>query len=594
MPLSPGDRLDEFVLRRRIGEGSFGEVWEAENTATPGARVAVKVPTREDAVRELRREGRIVERLSHPAIVPVLAQRLDHDPPYLVYALVEGPSLADVLRADPITPWAVAARMFRELLQALAHAHQQGVIHRDLKPANILLAGEGDVVLTDFGLGRAAEATARSLSLSTSRSSAEELRLVGTLRYMSPEQAAGQEATVASDLYAAGVILHEMLTGDATRLRFPIHEAPIWLSAIVERATRPDPAQRYQSAEQMIAALDAPVQAARVRSVFSRLRMDASERQVGRNLRYLLLVSTVLLAILLWLFGRDGEWESRQTRVGGASDGTQPLHAVEQGLRGATIAASKRALCAIAAPPDGSVVAAGGLGGSVTLWNTSSRTRLLSTDMPCATRALAFSHDGQRLYAGGEDGTIRVLEVATGRELDELKGHQSAVGSLAVSEDGAMVVSGGWDWTVRVWDAARATERMLLFDGARAGGRPVTWSTPEQGCDVAIRGRRLFASDATGGAHEWDLGDFHKVEDPRSDAAAILFGAHSPDGKRWAAAGSGGTVEVWGEATGTSVRRVWKGSTGGRDAKRLLLLPAQLWSANSDGTLTVWDLPSGE
>ncbi len=621
MPLSPGDHLEEFVLCRRIGEGAFGEVWEAEDA---GARVALKVPTHPEAVQELRREGRIQERLSHPSIVPTLALRLDHDPPYVVFQLVEGPSLADLLREKRTLPWQEAVRVLRGLLEALVYAHAGGVIHRDVKPENVLLAPDGDVLLTDFGLGRATEAAARSLSLSVSRSDGEELRLVGTLRYMSPEQAEGRGATERSDLYAAGVVLHEMLTGDATRMRFPIAEAPVWLSAVAERATRPDPLLRYRSAEEMLRALDAPVLRARARGMFSRLQVADQERRLGRIVLGLMAVA-LLASGAFWLWVRDEEWESRQTRATG-------VPAAREGLPAATIVASDRALHALAASPDGCVVAAGGEGDTVTLWSVASTARILGSEMPCATHSLAFSRDGQRLVAGGADGRIRILEVSTGRELEEFSGHESTVGSVAVSEDDSLVASGGWDWTVRVWDAKRGGQEKILADGRRVGAeRPAGWSHPEQGCEVAILGSSLVATDAAGRLREWDLGDLRRVFTPLADAEGIRSAALAPDGTRWASVGRRGTIALREQGTGGAIRTLWTGTTHarevafsadgrfvaacgwgasawlrdlgpanrgerlqmrGRDANAILFLPGQLWSANDDGTIAIWRLPS--
>jgi serine/threonine-protein kinase len=215
-----GDRISEYVLDAPAGSGTFGTVWRARHHVWSQQVVAIKLPTSPLYLRELQREGLAAAKLSHPNVVK--AQGFDpySDPPYLVMEYVDGPSLRDVLRKGPLAvPAAVA--ILRQVLAGLGHAHEHGIVHRDLKPENILVthggvAGgfldDGCVKITDFGLGQT-QSHAGSIAYSLSIS-ADAGKLVGTLDYMSPEQRGGETLDARSDLYACGVMLFEMVTGE--------------------------------------------------------------------------------------------------------------------------------------------------------------------------------------------------------------------------------------------------------------------------------------------------------------------------------------------------------------------------------------------
>lgn len=217
-----GDRINNYLLEAQVGAGSFGQVWRARHHVLDEV-VAIKVLTDPQYVRNFRQEGVVVHGLRHPNIV----RAMDIDPyaevPYLVMEYVDGPSLRAVIDQHPQGVGVeLAVRVLRGVLAALQAAHQAGLVHRDVKPANILLrmpdgllasVQEGDVKLTDFGLGRAAAVTTASLVQSGSLVTEEGKNIAGTLVYMSPEQRAGAELDGRSDLYSCAVVFFEMLTG---------------------------------------------------------------------------------------------------------------------------------------------------------------------------------------------------------------------------------------------------------------------------------------------------------------------------------------------------------------------------------------------
>jgi serine/threonine protein kinase len=201
--------VGRFRVRRKLGEGAFGAVYRAYDPQLD-REVAVKVPhpavlANPKRVERFLREAKAAARLRHPHIVPVFDAGKDGEGLYIASAFVEGKPLSDVV-GEAGTDFPRAARLVRELCEALAYAHGEGVVHRDVKPDNVLLDAQDRVHLLDFGLAARADDESRLTS---------DGAVMGTPSYMAPEQAAGRsaEAGPAADQYAAGVVLYELLTG---------------------------------------------------------------------------------------------------------------------------------------------------------------------------------------------------------------------------------------------------------------------------------------------------------------------------------------------------------------------------------------------
>jgi serine/threonine protein kinase len=198
---------DRYTLTERIAAGGMGEVWAAADTVL-GRTVAIKLMhpalgEDPDFVERFRSEARHTAALHHPNITTVFDYGEDGGTSYVVMELVTGQPLSRLIsERAPLTAQATAS-ILSQTAGALEAAHQGGVVHRDVKPANILVTPDGTVKLTDFGISRAVDATPLT----------QTGQIVGTAQYLSPEQALGQSATASSDIYALGVVGHEMLTG---------------------------------------------------------------------------------------------------------------------------------------------------------------------------------------------------------------------------------------------------------------------------------------------------------------------------------------------------------------------------------------------
>ncbi|MCC6230028.1 MAG: serine/threonine protein kinase [Phycisphaerales bacterium] len=222
--LAPGTRVASYHLVRLVGSGSMGDVYEAESLA--GNRVAVKIVRPGAVSRELRRrfefETIALSRLHHPNIAGLIEsgefESQEGSRPYLVMEFVQGPTITEHVRATSMKG-DVLLSLFAKVCDAVEHAHRCGVIHRDLKPANILVeSATGEPKIVDFGV-------ARELDPDATLATIPGHHLIGSVPYMSPEQASGAEVDTRSDVYSLGTVLYELVAGSpafaATRTSLP-------------------------------------------------------------------------------------------------------------------------------------------------------------------------------------------------------------------------------------------------------------------------------------------------------------------------------------------------------------------------------------
>jgi serine/threonine-protein kinase len=255
---------DRYEVQGRIGVGGMAEVWRGYDR-TLNRTVAIKTLLPQFArdasfVNRFRREAQAAARLNHPGIVSVYDSGTDGETPYIVMQFIEGRTLADYLASGKTIPPMKAAQVAKEIAEALAAAHAEGVIHRDIKPANVMVTRDGKVLVMDFGIARL---------ISGPETAPQTSAVLGTASYLSPEQAQGQSVDARTDIYALGVVLYEMLTGrppftgdspmaiaykqvnatpEAPSSVNP--DVPPELDAVVMRALSKNPANRYQTGQE--------------------------------------------------------------------------------------------------------------------------------------------------------------------------------------------------------------------------------------------------------------------------------------------------------------------------------------------------------
>lgn len=279
-----------YALERELGRGGMGIVYLARDLSLDRP-VAIKLlPPSLASVPKHRerflREARTAARLSHPNIVPIHSVEEHGDFVLFVMGYVDGETLAErIARRGPLAPEA-AARMLQEVAWALAYAHQHGVIHRDIKPDNILLERAGGrALVSDFGIAH----------VETAGAEAGAVEIMGTVRYMSPEQRSGQPVDRRSDVYSLGVTASRALEGRG--------DVPLKLAAIVERCMAAAPDSRYPDAETLAAALDGalarrsavPEQVARFVDALKTLRLE-----VASYLAIVLVLGAETLVLMNW------------------------------------------------------------------------------------------------------------------------------------------------------------------------------------------------------------------------------------------------------------------------------------------------------
>jgi serine/threonine-protein kinase len=267
--VAPDTMVDRrYRVLKRLGVGGMAEVWCAEDEVL-GRRVALKLlggrfATDPEFRERFRREAQSAAALTHPNIVGIFDRSEWEGTPYIAMELVDGQTLKDIVRERGPLPPHIAVGLTEQILGALGYAHRRGIVHRDVKPQNVILDPEGQAKVADFGIAQAGHSQMTQTGA-----------IVGTVQYLSPEQANGLPVDPRSDLYSAGIVLYELLTG-----RVPFDgEAPVAIAlkhvnelpvppgqlrpgippaveAVVLRALEKDPARRFQTAEEFIAALE--------------------------------------------------------------------------------------------------------------------------------------------------------------------------------------------------------------------------------------------------------------------------------------------------------------------------------------------------
>ena len=288
---------DRYLIEELVGVGGMCNVYRAFD-AEALRTVAVKMlrdeyAADEEYLRRFRNESRAINALSHPNIVKIYDVVLDVPNPYLVMEYVSGITLKEYIERKKPIPGKTAANIAGLVLTALQCAHENGIVHRDVKPQNIMVTEKGEVKVMDFGIARISRADNQMLAG----------KAMGSVHYISPEQAKGDETDCTSDIYSVGVMMYEMLSGhlpfdadDMVEVAIKqisdkpksLHEiapeVPNALVEITEKAMAKLPQNRYASAREMLDALDTYVQNPSVMFEYQYITEDAPEKVVKRTM----------------------------------------------------------------------------------------------------------------------------------------------------------------------------------------------------------------------------------------------------------------------------------------------------------------------
>jgi serine/threonine protein kinase len=268
MPVERGSSLGPYQIQFRLGSGGMGEVWRARDTRS-GREVAIKVISQQavgnpDLLRRFVSEAKAASALHHPNILTVHEIGESVSGPYIVMEFVDGGTVRSLLNDGPL-PVSQAVDIAMQAADGVANAHAAGIVHRDLKPENLMITSGGVVKILDFGLARSLRPEDAADGGRTAAG-----MIVGTAAYVSPEQLRGEKATERSDVFALGVVLFEMATGenpfqrsnpiemfgailrdDPPSLAERASDAPEELTRTVHRALAKRPEDRHSTAREL-------------------------------------------------------------------------------------------------------------------------------------------------------------------------------------------------------------------------------------------------------------------------------------------------------------------------------------------------------
>ena len=265
-----GKKLDgRYEITELIGEGGMADVYKAVDVVD-GKEVAVKILKKEFAeseefLRRFRNESKAIAVLSHPNIVKIYDVGFSEKIQFIVMEYIDGITLKEYMESERVLNWKDSVHFVTQILRALQHAHERGIVHRDIKPQNIMMFTDGTIKVMDFGIAKFAREEGRTATD----------QAIGTVHYISPEQARGDVTDAKSDLYSVGVMLYEMLTGQKpfdtdnpvsiavmhmqNIAELPRHinpDIPEPIEEIIVHAMEKNPNDRYQTANEMIRDID--------------------------------------------------------------------------------------------------------------------------------------------------------------------------------------------------------------------------------------------------------------------------------------------------------------------------------------------------
>jgi serine/threonine-protein kinase len=587
--VNPPERIGKYEIAAVLGRGGMGTVYRAHDPVLDRA-VALKTifpeMLAEQGMRErFLREARSAARLQHPNIVTIYEFGEADGVPFIAMELLGGEDLADAVERGHLPDLDGRLAVVTQLCDGLAYAHLHGVVHRDVKPSNVTILPGGAVKIVDFGV-----AWLEGSTLATRTGT-----LLGTPSYMAPEQFAGGPVDYRVDMWAVGVILHELLTGrrpfagaTVPSLIYQIVHAPLPpidpraervpapLARIVEQALAKDPAARYPD----LGAVAHALRAAHAGS--SGHPPPAPQRPANHP-------AATPSGLEPTASGRDGRTVVAAPRDTAAPATPRHPPFIEDGVFGE----ARRVQVAVLTP-DGATLVAGGTDGSIRLWSLETRMKVatlrnrlhLRTGHGALTTCLACSADGSLLASGHLDGAIYLWEMASGLELDVKLGHDGAVGGIAFPPGRTTLVSAGADATLKFWD----------LDALRRGdARRELRRQPEAITCMALaqQGKLVVTGHVNRTLRAHDIATHRLVATFHGHRAPPAVLAVSPAGDLVASGGRDGWVRV--HALDTKAQ-LGMHQEHGRGVADLLFLPGgrKVASVAMDNVAVVWSLDDPE
>lgn len=632
---SRGFFIGPYVIQKPVGQGGMGIVYLARHVALDRC-VALKVLANRQAQDQLSldrflREARAAAALDHPNIVRLYDIGQGAGVHFLVMEFVEGTNVHEMVSKTGPLHYVQAVQYIAQAAAGLHHAHEKGFVHRDIKPSNLMVTKAGVIKILDMGLARSVTDEKDNL---TGQQAESEIN--GTPDFISPEQLLCESSDARTDIYSLGATLFALICGqppfvgtttqkmaqhqmkDPAELRRKLRgKAPIELADVVVKMMAKRKADRYQSAEEVIAALTPwlpaeisgnvlqdPSPSRNLHRAESKPGTRRTKRpkhadkpanakkkwfMIGGSVGAVLLIGVI--ALIASLGGKDDASARANQSVNGPPQVAAARPADPPAIRGHTASIND-----VAFRGDGRVASVDWTG-NLFMWDSNTGKQILTTTIQAGSKcnACASSPDGKHLIVVGDRMPVLVIDWENGRQVREHPGHDGTTWGVSVSPNGREFATCGNDGLVLIRDLTTGNELRRFEFEAR-----LVWSVA-----YSADGSKIAASCSTGPTPEdsniirvWEVVTGKEIQKLVGHTRDVRWLTWHPDGGKLASAGFDGTVRLWDLASGKIIRTI--GAHSGY-VERVVFLPGgkRLVSCGGltngqDGSLSVWDADTGK
>jgi WD40 repeat protein len=599
------------VIRVLSDEGGFGRTYLSEDTDKLNEHCVIKqlAPkfqgtwSQKKAMELFAEEAKRLQELGENPQIPTLLAYFEQDNClYLVQQFINGQNLLKELQQRKGYSAKEVQAILLDLLPILKFIHDRGVIHRDIKPENIIRRkNDGRLNLIDFGSSK--QFTTIQNKVGTS---------IGSHGYSPIEQIRDGKAYPASDLFGLGATCFHLLTG-ISPFQLWMENGYAWvgnwrqylritlsteLDIVLEKLLKKDIQERYQSADEVIKDLTRKQPLALPPAGQSSVKIPATQAPY-LPIRYTLLRSVVLVSAFILLFGLSETWYQQSRRIyaslsaglnqhnhnpgDGEVLGQPPKMALENISLSHTIKGHENSVSSVAISPDGQMIASSG-DRTIKLWNLATGKQISSLNGHSQqVNIVVISPDGKTLVSGSDDNTIKIWNLATGEQIRTLIGHSSAVHALAISPDGKTLVSGSDDNTIKIWNLATGRQIRTLI-GHTFWVRSVA---------ISQDGATLASGSFDKTVKLWDMAKGNPIRTLTGNAQTVTAVAISPDSNTLASASRDRTIKLWNLATGEEILTL---AGHANTVTSVAFSPDgnTLASGSRDRTIKLWNLATGE